>query len=184
MKQWQSILLGFLLGIAITAVIYLLAIPPRGTPIMLMNTNTPSPIIIDISGEVKNPGLVQLTSNHRIADAIDAAGGALHSADLSKINLAAEIFDGEKLYIPGSQNSPTKIAEGNLPAGIITTRLDINTATLSDFDQLPGIGPAKAQAIIDYRKENGMFDTLEDLLNVPGVGVSLLNQIKDYITIR
>lgn len=149
-------------------------------------------IIIHITGSVVNQGIVKLKENSRVSDAIEAAGGTLEDADLSKINLAFVLEDGMKIYIPkynDEQNTEenkitetTNVSESKDKTTNI--KININTANQSEFEKLPGIGISTAKKIISYRNENGKFKSIEDIKNVKGIGTSKFEQIKEFIYIK
>lgn len=186
MKTWQQVLLGFLLGMLASGVIWLTATSPRGTPIELVPPPTPAPFIIHISGAVQNPGVYSLPRDSRVQDAVTLAGGLLGEADTDIINLAALLSDGDKIHIPAQSEELTHfMADNPALSGVETNsppaRINLNTATLSQLDALPGIGPAKAANILAYRQRNGPFQNIDDLLKVPGIGLSILETIRDRI---
>jgi competence protein ComEA len=142
----------------------------------------PKEVVVYVSGAVKQPGVIKLPSESRVIDALNQLGGPLPSADLNGINLAALLVDGQQIYVPnqGDGNSGNVMAVGSkTPAG----KVNINTADAVVLDTLPGVGPAMAQKIIDYRKSNGAFRMLEDIKNVPGIGESKYLNLKDKITL-
>lgn len=149
-------------------------------------------IIVHIDGEVMNPGLVYLPTDARIADAITAAGGTTDLANVSKINLAYTLKDGQKVYIPSINDEADEITYIQDTAGdnIIddstspqSSLININSASQAELEILPGIGSATATKIIDYRNKNGKFKNIEDIMNVSGIGEAKFNNIKDYISI-
>ena len=153
-------------------------------------------IAVHIIGEVKKEGIIYLEEGSRVADAIEKAGGETKEADLSKINLAYILQDGEKIYVPNKndetaeyitkENGNNLISEGNNTSNNLkgeNDKVNINTATLNELDSLPGIGPSTAQKIIDYREENGNFKTIEDLQNVKGIGDAKFEEIKEKIIV-
>mgnify|MGYP005830946963 CR=1 FL=1 len=153
-------------------------------------------IAIHIIGEVKKEGIVYLEAGSRIVDAIKEAGGATKEADLSQINLAYELQDGQKIYIPNknekiseyitmSSGNNVIIEENNSSAETERkeNKVNINTANVNELDNLPGIGPSLAQRIIEYREENGNFKSIEELQNVKGIGDAKYSDIKDNVTI-
>ena len=151
-------------------------------------------IAVHITGEVKKQGLIYLKEGSRVADAIEKAGGETKNADLSQINLAYVLQDGQKIYVP---NKNEKISQyitensGNNDTERSNTsnsdkedkKVNINTANQSELDSLPGIGPSIAQKIIDYREENGNFKNIEELQNVKGIGDAKYEEIKDMVTV-
>ncbi len=154
-------------------------------------------IIVHITGEVKEPGIIELPSEARIAEAIEAAGGVTEGADLDEVNLAFVLSDGQKVYIPnknekevsgekvyitvGSGNNiivQDKVEEGK------KQKVNINEAKQEDFEQLPGIGPSIAQRIVEYRDQNGKFTSIDELQEVKGIGEAKFENIKEYVTIK
>lgn len=144
-------------------------------------------ILVHISGQVYNPGLIELVNGDRVIDAVNLAGGLTKDADLDRINLAKKVQDEEKIYIPkiGEANEP--IVAGNLSTGDTSTlnngKININVATKDELDKLPGIGPVIAQRIIDYRSSTP-FKKIEDLKNVSGIGDKIYNGLKELITVK
>ena len=154
-------------------------------------------IFVHIAGCVQKEGMLELSANCRIADAIEKAGGLTQEADLSDINLAYLLEDGMKIYIPNQNerqenNEKTKNIpkEENTPSMQIqdtNTKQDvinINTATQEELDTLPGIGPATAAKIIAYRKEKGKFNNKEEIKEVSGIGEAKYEKMKEYISTK
>ena len=153
---------------------------------------TENTILIHITGEVYYPGVVVLKEGDRVVDAIAAAGGETQDANLNELNLAYVLNDGEKIYVPNKNETDNEqeyitsgIGENISSTGSQnkSTKVNINTATLEELTQLPGIGEATANKIIEYRKENGKFKSVEDIKNVAGIGNSKFENIKDLITV-
>ena len=145
-------------------------------------------IYVHIIGEVKNEGIVILNKGERVIDAIEKAGGVTESADLSKINLAYKLSDGQKIKIP-NVNEPVK-EEANYVYGlgsnekeVKNSKVNINTATQTELETLNGIGPSLASKIIEYRKKNGSFKKIEEVKNVSGIGGDKYNLIKEEIEV-
>ena len=144
-----------------------------------------------ITGAVKKPGIVQIEEGARLIDAIEAAGGTTENADTSKINLAYILSDGQKIYIPSFLDEKIEnYVEDNIGENIIIENtnsninlVNINTATQTELETLTGIGPSLALKIINYRKENGKFKTIEDIKNVSGIGDSKFEAIKNEICV-
>ena len=130
-------------------------------------------LFVDVAGKVIHPGVYQLPQGSRAIDAITMAGGAKSGIDLSDINLAHILIDGEQLYVGGSVSS----------GGTRRGKININRASKSEFDSLPGIGPVLAARIITYRTKNGPFASVEDLQKVSGIGGSKFDDIKDLLRI-
>lgn len=141
-------------------------------------------VIIDICGAVNDSKVVTLPAGARVEDAIKAAGGITDEADLSGINRAAVLTDGEKIYIPTADEVERGIelpsAEGNISTD---GSININEATAEELETLNGIGPVTAEKIIQYRTEYGKFETKEDLMEVNGIGEKTYAQIKDKIRV-
>lgn len=152
--------------------------------------NTQEKIMVHIIGEVKNQGVVVLESGARIVDAIEAAGGETDEADLTKLNLAYILNDGEKIKVPKKGEEQQEYITSTIGLETLeenkteSQKININTANLEELTKLPGIGEATANKIISYRKETGKFKTIEDLKNVPGIGNSKFDNLKDMITIK
>lgn len=144
-------------------------------------------IVVDIGGEVVSPMVVELDEGSRVGDAIEAAGGVTENADLTDINRAAFVEDGEKIYIPPAEIEGAEGDGDGSSSGYQTGRgdgkININTADSAQLQELDGIGPATAQKIIDYRKENGRFSSIEDIKNVSGIGDKSFEKIKDRIKV-
>jgi competence protein ComEA len=132
-------------------------------------------IRVHVSGAVGAPGVVQLSVDAIVADAVAAAGGAIATADLSSINLAAPLRAGERVVVPDIEHRVSG------PSASADIGIDINTATAVELESLPGVGPVLAQRIIAYRTERGAFHVVEDLLDVPGIGEAKLSQMRDSL---
>lgn len=197
MKNVLYSLVGVMAGFALAGMLMFISRAPSGDPIELQPAPTKEPIAVHIIGAVPRPGLYEFAEGARIQDAINAAGGLLASANVDTINLAALLEDGQQLSIPYKSGEEPSVTGGEdennslvLPgeteqpqtSGDGAERININTASLEELDSLPGIGPTIAQRIVDYRDENGPFQTIEDIMNVSGVGPSTFDNIKDLIT--
>ncbi len=135
-------------------------------------------IFVYVCGAVEHPDVYALPSGARANEAIEAAGGMTQEAEPSALNLAKVLGDGEKLYVP----SAGEAGEGNMPAD--DGRVDLNTADAAALQTLPGIGQAKAAAIIAYREKEGPFADIEDLLKVPGIKEGTFSGLKDLVKIN
>lgn len=135
-------------------------------------------IYVHVSGAVAAPGLYVLDGGARVVDALAAAGGLTPDADEAAVNLARPLSDGEQLDVPVIG---AVVGGGAQPPG--DSRVNLNTAEVSDLDTLPRIGAAMAQRIIDWREANGRFTTVEDLLAVPGIGDKMLESLRDLVTV-
>lgn len=143
-------------------------------------------IVVHVAGHVYSPGVYRLDVGQRIVDAIRAAGGAQPIADLDSINLALAVEDGDQVYVPAVGESRTPAVTGRVGAGSSQADavfpVNINTAEASTLEELPGIGPSTAAAIIGHRNEVGPFVSPSDLLDVPGIGAAKFEAIKDLVT--
>jgi competence protein ComEA len=183
------------MGLLATGLLMLVTRRPVGEPVILDALPTPAPLIVHISGAVNQPGVYSLAPGTRINDAIQAAGGLQAQADPAKLNLAAPLRDGNRLWVPAISTPTPTLPPGATPqASPVILKitpippsedhpLNINTATQAQLDLLPGIGEVKAAAIIVYRDTNGPFLAMEDLLNVDGITDNIFLKIKPLITI-
>jgi len=135
-------------------------------------------VTVHVSGAVAAPGLVRLAPGSRVADALAAAGGVNAEADLMSLNLAAPVLDGGQVVVPVQQS-----AGGAPPGEIDDSGVHVNSADVVQLQQLPGVGPVLAQRIAEYRDTNGPFATVDDLLDVPGIGEGKLAALRDAVAI-
>ncbi len=165
-------------------------LPPDPTPSPIATlTSTPAPLRVYVTGAVLHPDVYRLAPGSIVKDALEVAGGPTDDADLVRINLAQELRDQQQLYVPciGETDVPPLVtggepavaAAGGAPGG----KINVNAATIEELDTLPGIGPAIAQRIIDYREANGPFKTIEEITLVSGIGDATYDKIKDGITV-
>ena len=149
-------------------------------------------IILHMIGEIKNPGIIEIEEGSRLIDAIEAAGGITEKADISKVNLAYVVSDGQKIYIPSYLDENIKnYIQDNIGDNIIiediyikkSELVNINTAKQEELETITGIGPSTALKIINYRQENGKFKRVEDIKNVPGIGDAKFNALKNEICV-
>jgi competence protein ComEA len=135
----------------------------------------PAVLVVAVAGRVARPGLVRLPAGSRVADAIEAAGGALPDTDLSTLNLARKVADGELIVV----GVPPPAGSAGGAAGLV----NLNTATADQLQTLPGVGPVLAQRIIEYREQHGGFASVADLRNVSGIGDARYNELKTRVTV-
>jgi competence protein ComEA len=142
----------------------------------------PTLIQVDVKGAVNHPGVYALPAQSRVTDAIRAAGGLTGTADPDSINLATILLDGSEVVIPSKNTASAAqhAAESDPHDG----KINLNTATVSELDSLPGIGPTRAEQIVQYRETHGLFQSVRDLLNIEGFGPKLLEKIQDRVTVR
>ncbi len=166
------------------------------------NKQEKNKIIIHVAGAVVKNGIVEIEEGQRIIDAIEKAGGATAQADLSKINLAYVLSDGQKIYIPkinenytgeyvtgassNEEKNSTSTSNTSTSANKSETNkiININTASAEELQNLQGIGESIAKRIVEYRKENGKFNNIEDIKNVSGIGEAKYNKIKNNICVK
>lgn len=151
-------------------------------------------VVVHVVGQVVSPGVVEVPTGSRVIDAIGVAGGLTAGADAAAVNLAREVVDGEQVYVPApgevppTQPGTSAGAEGAAAGGEAGTPatpglVDVNTATVEDLDTLPGIGPALAARIIQWRTDNGAFSSVDQLADVSGIGPAVLGKIRDLVTV-
>lgn len=145
-----------------------------------------STVIVDVKGEVKSPGVYEMKAGERFHHVIERAGGLTESADAGQINLAQLLEDGMIVYLPKQGEADSEIVQQPSPVGTTKKegKVNLNKATLEELQTLEGIGPAKAEAILSYREESGEFKTIEDLLNVSGIGDKSFEKLKDSISVK
>jgi competence protein ComEA len=158
---------------------------PRPTP-----TATPAPLRVYVTGAVQRPDVYRLAPGSIVKDAMEAAGGPAADADLVKVNLAQELRDQQQLYVPhvGEAGAPPPLSGGGETSGTAESqppggKININTASAEELDTLPGIGPAIAQRIIEYRQAQGAFKSIEEITLVSGIGDAILAKIQDRISV-
>jgi competence protein ComEA len=161
-----------------------------------VTTAAATEVVVHVAGAVVSPGVRRLPPGSRVIDAIDAAGGALPDADLPRINLAALLVDGQQVYVPMPGEQPPVAAGAGVSGGagpgggaasaenaVPGALVDLNTATAEQLDTLPGVGPSTAAAIIAYRDQNGPFTSVDQLLDVRGIGEAKLEQLRDLVSV-
>ena len=155
------------------------------TPAPPQEAASPAQVVVHVVGAVHDHGVVHLAAGARVSDAVAAAGGPTHDADLDGLNLARVLVDGEQLVVPrvGESAAPTSAAPTEPDGGAGGPSIvDLNTATTADLDALPGIGPVLAQRIVDYRAEHP-FGAVDELEDVPGIGPALLGRLRDLVRV-
>lgn len=167
------------------------SLSPDGTPPStaargVQSSGAAGEVLVHVAGHVRSPGVYRLSGGDRVIDAVARAGGALRRADLDAVNLAAPVFDGMQVFIPARGDGQTTGAAsgGAAPAGgaALAGPVDLNRADSAALDLLPGVGPATAEAIVRHREVNGPFASVDDLLDVPGIGPAKLEVLRDLVT--
>ena len=157
---------------------------PPPTPVVTKSEPV-SEIMVYVSGEVIRPGVYRLDSEHRVADALNAAGGPTADADLDRINLAMRLNDEDQIHVPAVGSSRAgSVRTASAPGSGVSGKLNVNAATVEELVSLPGIGVAKAAAIVEYRKIHGPFERVEDLVEVSGIGDGILGSIRHLVEVR
>ena len=159
------------------------AAAPSGSPQASVGP-TAAPVIVDVAGWVRRPGVYEFAQGDRVIDAVDRAGGARRGADLSAVNLASLLTDGTQIVIPRAGDAGT--AGGGASGGATgggAPLVNINTATEQQLETLSGVGPVLANAIVQYRTQHGPFRTVQDLLDVSGIGPATLEELRPQVTV-
>jgi competence protein ComEA len=144
-------------------------------------TTVAKAVVVHAAGAVLHPGVYSLRPGSRVQDLVAAAGGAAPGAQLDRLNLAALLVDGTQVYVP--REGEAAPAVGGPAAATPSGPLNLNTATEEQLDELPGVGPATAQAIIQAREKRGGFRSVDDLLDVRGIGPAKLDALRDLVTV-
>ncbi len=142
-------------------------------------TESPAELVIDVVGKVRTPGIVTIPKGSRVYEAIEAAGGLKGKVDTTSLNLARVLTDGEQVLV----GLEPAALPGPATGGAATTKVNLNTATVEQLDTLPGVGPVTAQSILSWRAENGRFSSVEDLLEVKGIGDATLAELRDLVVV-
>jgi len=190
LERYRAVLFVILVVLVLAAVVLFQLLRPAAQPFVLTTatpppspaaTPTPRPLRVYVSGAVTRPDVYTLPPNSIVKDALLAAGGPAENADLDRINLALPVSDGQQVYIPrlGEENLPVQPPSAQRAPD---SKININTADLATLVTLPGIGPALAQRILDYRQANGPFARIEGIMDVPGIGEGTFEKLRDLIT--
>ncbi len=150
---------------------------PRAQP---SQPAVPQTVVVDVEGAVRRPGLIQLPKSARVADAVARAGGMTAKASRAGVNLAAPVVDGQQVLVPGAG---VATAAGGSGTGAATSGpVSLSSATAEQLDSLPGVGPATAQKIVDYRTQHGAFRSVDELDAIPGIGPARIAQLQGLVT--
>lgn len=163
-------------------------VPTAATPAITTPSATPSPgaIVVHVSGAVTSAGVYELTAGARVVDAIEAAGGAVDDARTDQLNLARTIQDGEQIHVPDAAEvasaGPVDRSGHATPGVAAGGRISLNTASASELETLPGVGPVLASRIVEHRERAGGFAAIEDLLQVDGIGEKTFAELRELVT--
>ena len=192
-------LLWLLIGAAVSgAVFFLINMPSDGGVTVIAPSSTQAgPIQAYVTGAVVSPGIYTLQPGSRVNDLVQAAGGALPEADMTSVNLAKRVSDEDHVYVssigeaPATEAAPTAFAEAPPatvaqapPAASGSDLIDINRASAKELMALPGIGEVRSRAIVDYRAEIGGFQRIDQILDVPGIGIGTFNDVRELVTVE
>jgi competence protein ComEA len=163
------------------------AVTPAAAPVGAGSTppsTGPATVTVDVAGKVRHPGIAVLDAGARVVDALAAAGGARPGVDLTGLNLARALVDGEQVVVgePAPSGVAAQAAPSGAPSGPVTL-VDLNTATADQLDALPEIGPVTAASILAWRDEHGGFSSVDELLEVDGIGEATLGKLAPYVTV-
>lgn len=176
-------------GVAAVAFATLMLISAQARPTKdVIERSAPTPaetflptslLVIDVQGEVISPGVYELPLGARVGDAIKAAGGVRKGSSTSSVNLARFLEDGEQIYVASENLS----GSGEVAPSRVAGKLNLNRATESEFDGLPGVGPVLAKRIVDYRSAHGNFSSISELQKVSGIGSAKFNELQNFVTV-
>jgi competence protein ComEA len=162
-----------------------LSLPRATPPASVSSTAVQGPVVVYVAGAVARPGVYPVGAGARVADAVGAAGGTTPEADLDPLNLAARLSDGDRIFVPRKGQAPPPVVGpgptggGSTPSGPV----NLNTATAEQLEALSGVGPATAHAIVTWRQQHGRFRSVQDLLQVRGIGPAKLESLRDQVTV-
>ncbi len=191
--QFAWLVVGFFLGTIALGLVTLITRQSRPAPIFITPaaplptaapTQTPGPLIIFINGQVARPGVIELPEGSILQDAIQGSGGYTSKANSDVINLALPLSSGMHIYVPAAdEQNPIPVVSTSPSNSSQDRKININSATVDELEKLPGIGPATAQKIIDYRQTIGLFQEIEAIMNVSGIGPGKFEQIQELISL-
>jgi competence protein ComEA len=155
----------------------------EASPVAADASASATTVTVDVTGKVRHPGIVVLDTGARVVDALDAAGGARPGVDLSGLNLARVLVDGEQVVVGEPRPSSVAVSAVPSPGAPGGPLVNLNTATQAELEALPEVGPVTAQAIVSWREEHGGFTAVDELLEVDGIGDATLGQLAPYVTV-
>ena len=175
-RRAPLLILGGLMGLLLTGAILLLSSPSRGEPLKLA---APANMRVHVAGAVHRPGVYELPIGSIVEDAIQLAGGLSADASEGRINLAGSLQDGQQVFVPADSEPAPASSSVDEPS----LQIAVNSAAAPQLERLPGIGPVLAQRIVEYRELNGPFQSIEDLLEVEGIGPIKLESLARYLVV-
>lgn len=160
-------------------------VPTSGGVATTAAGSTSAGLVVHVAGKVKQPGIVSLPAGSRVIDALQEAGGARRGVDLSGLNLARPLADGEQIMVGATSSAPgaAPLTVPAPPGQPPTSVVNLNTATSAQLEELPGVGPVTAAGILEWRAEHGRFSTVEELLEVSGIGDATLAELREHVTV-
>jgi len=181
----RLLMLGSFVAVAVAAIVIMVRAENSHDLVLKVEPISASDqITVYAGGAVASPGLYTLPVHARVATLLNQAG-VLDSADSSAMQMAAELHDGQQIIVPlrVAGATPTAVSDNGTPTAVVTGPININAATLEQLETLPGIGPALAQRILDYRNENGPFTSLEQLASVKGISDRMVDDFRDLVVL-
>jgi len=182
----QGVILAGLVAMLLAAITFVLLDRRAPSEIIIQPGSFPD-IVVEVSGGVATPGVYELPGSSRLQQAIDQAGGLTADADVSSLNLAAHLGDGEEVVVPIRNDAVASSAEGGTPrsdsVGTGGSLIDLNTASAAELDSLPGVGPVISQRIIEYREINGPFTSIDGLAEIEGISASMVEELRPLVTV-
>jgi competence protein ComEA len=189
MTRIAVVLAAIIIGVVAVGAVLLVYDDLSAPPIVITDPDPARPIAVEIVGAIATPGVYELPAEARVIDLVDAAGGTTADADLGGINLARRVRDEDQVVIPSrtlppaTSAFPDGVEPGSSTAAGQTARININTASVDELDRLPGIGPAIAQRVVEYRAEQGPFRTVDELARVSGISSAMVDELRPEISV-
>lgn len=181
-----AVMLAIALAVAVVFAIFRAYDERSAPPIVIQDAATTNPIVVEVRGEVEKPGIYSLPTGARLQDAVNASGGFTSEADLSQVNLAERLQDGEIVFVGGvaqlQATSENTSADNSAPSGA-SGKVNINTATIAELDTLPGVGEVTAKRIIEFRETQGPYRSIDDLVHVQGISTKTISKLRDLVTV-
>lgn len=193
--RWRALAIGVVVALAAIGIWVVTRPPDAGPPLELVLPTVapfeavdaspidPETVVVHVAGAVERPGLVEVSAGSRVADVVAAAGGATADADLDRINLALLVSDADHVHVPAEGEAAVALERSTSAGPASAGPIDINRADTAALDELPGVGPATAAAIVAHREEHGPFTSVTALQEVPGIGPAKLERLRDLVRI-